>query len=142
MRAFTPACALLCVFAFTATAPAATETLGSCFDRMTNAEQRDCLRDLYRDVSAELETAFARKIERTLSASSGSSEAENEKHAQAIRDSQTAWLAYRNAECGRVVAGPGRGGTGTPGWIWACFAEKTLQRIIELNTVFEQREHR
>ena len=55
-----------------------------------------------------------------------------------MRKSQTAWEAYRNAECGEVV-GQGRDGSGRRTFMMACYADKTIERIKEVETSYEQR---
>jgi uncharacterized protein YecT (DUF1311 family) len=98
----------------------------SCFE-ITNSEQKRCLEGQYRNAVVELETAYARALER---ASKGD-------EAPAIAESQRAWEIYRDAECKGVVGSVT--GSGRMTWVWGCLAEKTKQRIIELNVPFYQR---
>jgi len=58
--------------------------------------------------------------------------------AAAMRKSQAAWEAYRNAECGEVV-GQGRDGSGRRTFMMACYADKTIERIKEVETSYLQR---
>jgi uncharacterized protein YecT (DUF1311 family) len=55
----------------------------------------------------------------------------------AIAASQRAWEIYRDAEC-RDVVGRG-GGSGSMVWVFGCLAEKTRERIRELEAPFYQR---
>jgi len=98
------------------------EATDACFDLISNSETRQCLEDLYRNASAKLDGALA-AIERASEAG-GTLDL-----AISIRKSQSLWQAYRDAECLGVVGYDAR--PSLP-WKWQCLAEKTLQRIEEL----------
>lgn len=51
---------------------------------------------------------------------------------KALRESQRAWVAFRDAECGPHTAMFWSGGTGTTGAVLGCKTEKTKQRTEEL----------
>jgi uncharacterized protein YecT (DUF1311 family) len=50
----------------------------------------------------------------------------------ALRASQRAWLAYRDADCKDLVAQEWSGGSGTTSASLGCMTEKTMQRTKEL----------
>jgi len=54
----------------------------------------------------------------------------------AMRESQRAWLAYRDADCKDLVAQEWTGGTGAAAAILGCMTEKTAQRTKELRERF------
>ena len=99
------------------------EATDACFDLISNSETRQCLEDLYRNASAKLDGAFLAAIERA-SGADGTLDL-----ATSIRKSQSLWQAYRDAECLGVV---GHGARPSLPWKWRCLAEKTLQRIEDL----------
>ena len=111
-------------------AAAESEAVNACYDLPSNSAQRQCVEDLYRAASAKLDEVLRSAIE------SASKTEDTQSWASAIRRSQSAWQAYRDTECWGVV-GYGSGGSGRMTWIWGCLAEKTLQRIRELE-LFEQ----
>jgi uncharacterized protein YecT (DUF1311 family) len=123
MSIHTHACIAASFLVLAAPAAAESEAVRACFDLPSNTEQRQCAEELYRAASAKLDEALlgaiarASKAEGTLSL------------ATAIRNSQNLWQAYRDAECRGVVGYDSR--PSTP-WVSACLAEKTLQRIREL----------
>ncbi|MBR0753637.1 DUF1311 domain-containing protein [Bradyrhizobium jicamae] len=116
----------------------------ACFDRRSNAEQRDCLHDLYREAQAELDQLFHRKIDEA-NAREADMRARNTlpppvkgpSTVERIAASQKAWEGYREAECWGVVGEPG--GSGSRTWAYGCLAEKTFERIGELKVPYVQR---
>ena len=113
----------------------------ACFNLPSNAEQRDCLHDLDRAVSSELDDVLRRRLESADALDKappriGAVPQTQSLHG-AIAASQKAWQAYRDAECWGVIGRPG--GTGRFGWAHGCAAEKTLERIEELKVPFDQR---
>jgi uncharacterized protein YecT (DUF1311 family) len=55
----------------------------------------------------------------------------------ALRASQRAWVAYRDADCKDLVAQEWSGGTGTTSAVLGCMTEKTKQRTKDLKERFE-----
>lgn len=118
-------------------APAAAESaVKACLDLPSNSEQRRCLQELYRTASAKLDEALLRAIERASEFDARHLPAEGTPSlTTAIRKSQSSWQAYRDAECWGVVGyyrPPNDRPSGALPWVWSCLAEKTLQRIREL----------
>ncbi|MBR0716024.1 lysozyme inhibitor LprI family protein [Bradyrhizobium liaoningense] len=121
------------------------DRIKACYERRSNAEQRDCLHDLYRTASAELEQIYRRSVDRAT-ALEADARARNTwpppsgngpSSAERITASQKAWEAYRDAECWGVVGEPG--GSGSRTWAYGCLAEKTFERIGELKVPYIQR---
>ncbi len=81
----------------------------------------------------ELEVVYRGVLERARANDSGTY-----RHAAAIEESQKAWEAYRNAECGAVIGG-GTWGSGTAAMVMGCYAEKDYERIEELKVPFDHR---
>ena len=84
-----------------------------------------------------MKTVHARVKEKAAEADAGNAGSGDGSAAAAIAASQRAWEIYRDAEC-RDVVGRG-GGSGKMVWVFGCLAEKTRERIRELNTPFYQR---
>jgi uncharacterized protein YecT (DUF1311 family) len=105
----------------------------TCLDKMTGGEQKQCTETLYRAASDKLDAVYRVVLERA----SKSDKAGAPSQAAAIAASQKAWEAYRDAECTGVV-GSGDG-SGTQVWRFGCLAEKTIERIQELQVPFYQR---
>ena len=84
-----------------------------------------------------MKQVHARVMERAAEADARTSNSGDGGAAAAIAASQRAWEIYRDAEC-RDVVGRG-GGSGRMVWEFGCLAEKTRERIRELNTPFDQR---
>jgi uncharacterized protein YecT (DUF1311 family) len=139
-KASTAGFAALLVFA---ASPAAAEhpRVKACFNLRSNAEQRDCLHELYRAASAELDDILRRKLEAADATDTAPPMIGAAPQTLGLRDaiaaSQKAWEAYREVECWGVVGRPG--GSGRLGWAYGCLAEKTLARIDEVKVPCDQR---
>jgi uncharacterized protein YecT (DUF1311 family) len=125
-------CAALLV---SATSPLAGENdaVRACLDRMTGGEQKQCIEQVYRAASVELDAVY-RSVMDAAGKLDGSGSVTS--RAAMIARSQGAWESYRDAECRGVV---GLGGSGGAVWFYGCLAEKTLERIQELKVPFFQR---
>lgn len=127
-------CVALCCAAFlvlvAGPVSAQSESVRACLNRLSNAEQKECTEAVFRAASVELESLYRRTVEDAL-------KQDVTGRAAAIAASQTAWEAYRNAECQGVV-GLG-GGSGRPVWVYGCLADKTFERMRELKVPYDQR---
>ena len=119
--------------AMATSASAENAAVQACFDKMTNVEQKTCMRELHHAARAELEATY-----RTVLEAARTRDAGNVSQASAIEASQRTFEAYRNAECGNVVGG-GTWGTGTATMVLGCYAEKDYERIRELKVPFDRR---
>lgn len=102
-----------------------------CLNSQTGSEQKLCTQALFQSALEEMKATYAVVLQKAASGSADGSAA------AAIAASQRAWEIYRDAEC-RDVVGHG-GGSGRMVWVFGCLAEKTRERIRELNTPFYQR---
>jgi uncharacterized protein YecT (DUF1311 family) len=113
----------------------------ACFDLNSNLEQRDCAQALYRQASKELDEIVRRRLAEAEASDNAPPQfgavAQKQSFHDAIAASQKAWEAYRNAECWGVAGRPG--GSGSFTWGFGCAAEKTLERIEEVNVPFYRR---
>lgn len=115
-------------------------TLARCLDAADGGEQKRCTQELFRQSADELKTTYANVLEKAAAADARrpqSGNAADGSAVAAIAESQRVWETYRDAECKGVV---GRGGgSGRMVWVFGCLAEKTRDRIRELNIPFYQR---
>jgi len=126
-----PSCLAILLLASTPAA-ATNDAVQSCLDKMTGREQKQCTETLYRAASDKLDAVYRGVLDRA----SKSDKVGVSSQAAAIAASQKAWQAYRDAECSGVV-GSGDG-SGTQVWRFGCLAEKTIERIQELQVPFYQ----
>lgn len=56
----------------------------------------------------------------------------------ALRASQRAWIAFRDADCKDLVPQEWSGGTGTTSAVLSCMTEKTKQRIKDIERLLEK----
>jgi uncharacterized protein YecT (DUF1311 family) len=111
--------------------------LAQCFNAPNGSEQKQCTQALFQNAANEMQKSYARVMGKAAEADARNSGSGDGGAAVAIAESQRAWEIYRDAEC-RDVVGRG-GGSGRMVWIVGCLAEKTRERIRELNTPFDQR---
>ena len=55
----------------------------------------------------------------------------------ALRDSQRAWVAFRDADCNGLIPMSWTGGTATSGAVLGCMSEKSKVRTKELESLYE-----
>ena len=111
--------------------------LVQCLNAPTGSEQKHCTQALLQNATGEMKKVDARVMEKAAEADARTSGSADGSAAAAIAASQRAWEIYRDAECKGVV-GHG-GGSGRMVWVFGCLAEKTRDRIRELNIPFDQR---
>jgi uncharacterized protein YecT (DUF1311 family) len=130
-------CAAVLLLVRAGPAGAEGDPVKACFEVLSNAGQRECLQQLYRTASARLDEALVRAIARAGDFDAKHPPAEGSPSlTTAISKSQSSWQAYRDAECWGVVGyhrTPNERPAAALPWAWSCLAEKTLQRIRELD---------
>ena len=108
-----------------------------CLNAPTGSEQKQCTQALFQDAADRMKQTYAGVLEKAAEADARNAGSGDGGVAAAIAESQRAWNTYRDAEC-RGVVGRG-GGSGRMVWVFGCLAEKTRERIRELNTPFYRR---
>ena len=130
------ACAAVLLLVRAGPAGAEGDPVKACFEQLSNSGQRECLQQVYRTASARLDEVLVRAIERATEFDAKHSPPDGTASlTTAIRKSHSSWQAYRDAECWGVVGyyrPPNERPAATLPWAWSCLAEKTLQRIREL----------
>ena len=133
-RCFLLAAILLMASSF---AQAEDADLAQCLNAPTGSEQKQCTQALFRSAVEEMKRLHTRVMEKAAETDARNAGAGDSSAAAAIAASQRAWEIYRDAEC-RGVVGRGGGSSGMV-WVFGCLAEKTRERMRELNSPFYQR---
>lgn len=100
-----------------------------CSDADTQAEMNICAGKEYRTADADLNRVYQQLVAKL----------EPEEKAQ-LKDAQTAWLKYRDANC-EFVADQYKGGSIRPMILGLCLADVTHNRTAELKAQIKDRSH-
>lgn len=108
----------------------------NCNDAVTTHEMNFCAERDFKVADKKLNAAYRnamshtyeRDLDKPYDAKSWKS---------ALRTSQRAWIAHRDADCKNLVAREWSGGTGTTVASLGCMTTKTLQRTKELRERYE-----
>lgn len=111
--------------------------LTRCLNSPTGSEQKRCTQELFQQAAEQLKQAYAGVVKRAIESDTRNAGTGDDSAVAATAESQRAWEVYRDAEC-KGVAGRG-GGSGRMVWVFGCLAEKTRERIRELNAPFYRR---
>ncbi len=84
-----------------------------------------------------LMNAIYKKLLAKIAASTGDKPYDAKSWEAALRASQRAWVAFRDADCKGLVPLAWGGGTGATGEMLGCMTEKTIRRTDELTAYFE-----
>lgn len=118
---------------FGLTEPATAEEPIDCTDPRNTYEINVCGDRALKAADDDLNAVYQKALKAIPGlADSGSSQFNAEAWEKALRESQRAWIAFRDAECGPHTAMFWTGGTGTTGAILGCKTDKTKQRTEEL----------
>jgi uncharacterized protein YecT (DUF1311 family) len=116
-------------------APAGAQAL-DCNNAMTQVEMTGCAEQEWKSADTDLNAtyklaiAFQRQIDSSLPADQAGAEA-------ALRDSQRAWVAFRDSAC-TAEGYAYHGGTAEPMVIYSCRARLTQARTEDLRAMAEQ----
>ena len=100
---------------------------GPCANPQTQSEMNQCAGKDYQAADAVLNQVYPRLVAKL----------DNDEKAQ-LKEAQTAWLKYRDANC-EFVADQFKGGTMRPMIYANCLADMTRKRTIELRTQIKDR---
>lgn len=110
---------------------AAAEGPQLCDKAVSTAEINLCSERAWQDADAKLNAAFAKTIG-AIRKSDQVKPYDPERWEQALRASQRAWVAFRDADCKGLVPMSWTGGTGTTSAVLECMSTKTEIRTKEL----------
>jgi uncharacterized protein YecT (DUF1311 family) len=118
------------LFAFLATPATAQDDPPDCANQMDQSTMTRCAGIDFEKADAELNRIWPGLKKEAQEADAEAFDG-NGGYLDALMASQRAWLAYRDAECA-WQGFEARGGSMEPMLVNACLAEKTIQRIKEL----------
>lgn len=100
-----------------------------CANPQTQTEMTQCAANAYKAADAVLNKVYQQLVAKL----------DDEEKAQ-LKEAQTAWLKYRDANCD-FVADQYKGGTMRPMIYAGCLEDVTKKRTTELKTQIEERSH-
>ncbi|MCU0954827.1 MAG: DUF1311 domain-containing protein [Hyphomicrobium sp.] len=120
------------------TPAAAQETpAADCSEALSTVEMNNCAGAELGKADAELNRVYAKALAAVPGLATDETPFDAKSWEAALRASQRAWLAFRDAECEEHVAKFWGGGTGATVDILGCKTEKTEQRTKELKQRYE-----
>ena len=100
---------------------------GACADPQTQSEMNQCAAQAYKAADAGLNQVYRRLVAML-----------NDDEKGQLKEAQTAWLKYRDANC-EFAADQFKGGTMRPMIYGYCLADMTKKRTIELKNQIKER---
>jgi uncharacterized protein YecT (DUF1311 family) len=113
------------------TAHAQAATPFDCTKAMATAELNFCAEKSFDSADAKLNEAF-KKVLSYVAETGGEKPYDAKSWEAALRASQHAWVAFRDADCKGLLPMSWSGGTATTGEVLGCMQEKTQARTKEL----------
>lgn len=102
-----------------------------CLSATSTPEGVQCMDQALSDADRKLNAAY-RKALSVIAQSTDRPQVQRAAWKQQLTAAQQAWIAFRDADCGDLVASEWNGGTGTSQAILACRYDKTVQRTDEI----------
>jgi uncharacterized protein YecT (DUF1311 family) len=125
---------------WTSSAYAADDPPLDCENASSTAELNACAEKALEKVDAELNQVYQRAL-KSIPDMATDPPYDAKSWEKALRESQRAWIAFRDAECSNHVAMFWTGGSGATVDILGCIEEKTKARIKELKERYEPDEN-
>jgi uncharacterized protein YecT (DUF1311 family) len=108
-----------------------------CSKATANAELNACAERQVNKADAKLNDAYQKALA-YIAKTDGDKPYDAKSWADALRTSQRAWIAYRDADCNGLIPMSWGGGTGAMGAVLGCMQTKTEARTKELETVYDE----
>lgn len=130
---------LLAALLIAAVTPAIAEepAAADCTEALSTVEMNACAGAEFEKADGELNRVYAKALAAVPALATDDPPFDARSWEEALRASQRAWLAFRDAECEGHVAKFWGGGTGATVDIIGCKTEKTEQRTRELKQRYE-----
>lgn len=128
---------VLLVFSAIAGHPAAAQDAIDCSDPGTTVEMNFCSDKAFQEADAKLNAVY-KNVLAHIAESDPEKPYDRESWEKAMRESQRAWVAFRDADCKGAVPMEWSGGSGTSAAVTGCMTEKTEARTKELSERYEQ----
>ena len=117
-------------------APALAQPEVDCKKAITTVDLNACAEKELEAADARLNAVY-KKVLAKIAAENGAPPYDGKSWEKALRSSQRAWIAFRDADCKELVAIAAGGGTATTGEVLGCLTEKTQARAKDLAARFE-----
>lgn len=108
----------------------------NCNDAVTTYEMNFCAERDFKAADKKLNAAYRNAMSHTYERDLDKPY-DSKSWKSALRTSQRAWIAHRDADCKNLVAREWSGGTGTTVASLGCMTTKTLQRTKELRERYD-----
>jgi uncharacterized protein YecT (DUF1311 family) len=122
-----------------AVGPAAAQTKApkvDCSKAMATFELNICAEQELAREDAALNAVY-KKVLAKIAASDGEKPYDPKAWEKALRESQRAWVLWRDADCKGLIPFDWTGGTATTGVVLGCMSSKTKDRAADLRARFE-----
>lgn len=119
------------------TVAAAGETPADCTEALSTVEMNNCAASEFEKADAELNRVYQDALADIPKMAMDEPPFDAKSWEEALRASQRAWIAFRDAECEDHVEKFWTGGSGATVEIIGCKTEKTEQRTKELKQRYE-----
>lgn len=117
---------------------AAGEMAVDCNDIRNTHESNVCAERDFQAADASLNEVYKRVLAH-IAENGGDKPYDSRTWSEAMKASQRAWVAFRDADCKGVVPIEWSGGTGTSAAVLGCMTSKTKERIRELEDRYAAR---
>lgn len=118
-----------------AVAPSVDAEEVDCVNASSTAEMNFCSEKDFQSADKELNRTYE-VVVRSVKSRGLDKPYDAQSFEEALRVSQRAWVAFRDADCKGLTAQEWSGGSGTSSAVLGCMTEKTLQRTKELKERF------
>lgn len=117
--------------------PAAAEDAIDCDNASSTVEMNFCSDKAFQEADAKLNAVY-KKVLAHIAEADLEKPYDRDSWEKAMRESQRAWVAFRDADCKGAVPMEWSGGSGTSAAVNGCMTEKTEARTKELTERYEQ----
>ena len=136
MSGFSRAAVCSIVLVLVSVSARAEEPVIDCSNAMATVELNFCSEKELDKADADLNAAY-KKVLGFIAKSDGENPYDAKSWETALRESQRAWVAFRDADCKGLIPMSWSGGTGATGAVLGCMSEKTKARTKELSELYE-----
>ena len=126
----------LCIIVLLAVGPARSEDAIDCSNAVSTYEMNTCADRDFEKADAKLNDIYKKALAH-IAENGGEKPYDAKSWEAALRDSQRAWVAFRDADCKGLVPMAWGGGTGTTLDVLGCMTSMTEARTKELKERYE-----
>jgi uncharacterized protein YecT (DUF1311 family) len=119
-------------------APAAAAEV-NCTEAQSTPELNVCAEEEYKKSDADLNRVYAQAIASVETRASDMTPAQRKDFLAALKKSQRAWVAFKEADCTELTGWEWYGGSGAATASWVCLTAKTQARTEELKDRYGER---